>query len=203
MPFKLAERTVRPESTNVFPVNLYQTYKPSIHYVLKLLVFFAFYFFIFKTFIYHESLLDTILYKGWIYIYHVVLQVLMKICTWGMDVLGYDVFHQYRTIILKESIHDLVINNSCLGMDVMIVFIALLVFYPAGKKTKFWFIPLGLVGIQAINVLRIIGLGIVLIRYPHKAWIDHHTYFNLVASVFIFAIYVWWTMLARKEILRK
>jgi exosortase/archaeosortase family protein len=101
-----------------------------------------------------------------------------------------------RNIDLYESAIDVHIRNFCLGIDMMAMFTALVISFPGKWKNRFWFIPLGLMGIHAINILRVTILCVTTIYFDHHQFIDHHNIFNGLATLFIFLMFVKWVKMS-------
>jgi exosortase/archaeosortase family protein len=117
----------------------------------------------------------------------------MEPSVWILNNLGFE----SQLVRLREiDMHDLDFNivmlNPCLGIDMMFTFVALIVSFPGKWLDRLWFIPIGLVGIQAVNVCRVVGLSISLAVFETSGPIDHHDLYNLFAVGFIFLMFMAW-----------
>jgi exosortase/archaeosortase family protein len=97
---------------------------------------------------------------------------------------------EYQLLVAGRGIITVV--YSCLGLGLMSFFAAFVLTYPKqGGAARYWFLILGLLAIQVLNVLRFTLL--VLFWHgntPHIA--DHHTIFNLIMYVMIMvSLYFW------------
>lgn len=116
-----------------------------------------------------------------------------------LNLLGFEaeVFN-IRYIDLYDSEMNIYIKNFCLGIDMMFTLTALIVSYPGKWLNRIWFIPLGIVGIQFINIARIVGMSLSWIILDRGSFVDHHDAFNLVAVVFIFLMFTVWVNMKKK-----
>lgn len=105
----------------------------------------------------------------------------------------------YKNIDLYDSVINVHVRNYCLGVDMMAMFTALTVSFPGRWKDRLWFIPLGLVGIFLINVLRVTTMCLMTIHYGYESFVDRHALFNVLATVFIFLMFMLWVRMYRKN----
>lgn len=86
----------------------------------------------------------------------------------------------------------IILSYDCLGLGVMSFFTAFVIAYPKSRKSKVILLLAGLIGIQALNIIRFILLSIYW-QQKGKGWgIDHHTLFNVIIYVLIvITIYFW------------
>ncbi len=92
------------------------------------------------------------------------------------------------------------VNNSCSGLKQTLQFILLMLIFPGPWKKKLWFIPLGVLFIHLTNLVRMVGLAVVMDRRPFE-WHFYHDYvFRFLFYVVIFFLWVWWVeRIARKN----
>lgn len=117
-----------------------------------------------------------------------------------LNLLGYqaEIFNQ-RYIDLYDSILNIYIKNYCLGVDMMFGFTALTLSFPGKWIDRLWFIPLGILGIMAINIGRVVGMCLSWIILDTGNFVEHHDAFNIVASIFITLMFVVWVNRYKKE----
>ena len=132
----------------------------------------------------------------------IVLSFLLYPVKFLFDWLGYEVNIFFYKDLYKDgasigasSFFKLQVAFPCLGFLIMIAFTSLMLAYPGRKK---WiFIPLGLLFIQCINMLRIIGIIVFLLNRPdgmtgQEAAELSHTFFNIAVYGFTgLYFYVW------------
>jgi exosortase/archaeosortase family protein len=84
------------------------------------------------------------------------------------------------------------INQSCSGLKQIMQFVLLLMLIRGPWKRKVWFIPLGVSFVHLTNLVRIIGLSVVL-TINSEYWKFSHDYiFRPLFYVVIFSLWVWW-----------
>ena len=81
---------------------------------------------------------------------------------------------------------------DCLGFGIMSFFTAFVVAFPKPLKTKFWFLPAGLLLIQSLNIIRFVLLGLYWKQSGLKAVIDHHDLFNIILYIILMIVLYFW-----------
>jgi len=127
----------------------------------------------------------------WIYIYHILLVILLKLSVFVFSFTNYSIIHGYDTISIVGSA-GVRIGNPCVGFGLLFGFFALIVSYPAPWKKKFWFIPLGSFLIIFINVIRIVSLTISQYKNGDFMKLEQHDFYNYIAYTLIFILWVVW-----------
>lgn len=89
----------------------------------------------------------------------------------------------------KDSIDILF---PCTGVQPMLQFALLILLYPGPWKHKTWYIPVGMFIIHLTNVFRIIGLGIVMAKWPQHWYYAHDYPFRVIIYVVIFILWLIW-----------
>lgn len=86
----------------------------------------------------------------------------------------------------------IIVAYDCLGFGVMSFFTAFVLAYPKPSKSKMWFLPVGLILIQSLNITRFILLALYWRSSDLKSFIDHHDLFNIILYVILLVvIYLW------------
>jgi exosortase/archaeosortase family protein len=91
------------------------------------------------------------------------------------------------------------IGNYCLAVELMVLFAALILSYPAPVIQKLWFIPLGLIFIQVVNMLRVAALNLMTVYMPEYTDFNHHFTFRILVFIFILLMYWWFIRKYGKE----
>ncbi|MCF8461429.1 MAG: exosortase/archaeosortase family protein [Flavobacteriales bacterium] len=169
--------------------------KEILLFLIKLGALCAFYFLWFSQVVWQLPIIST--YYG--HFVHYTMVTLTEGSVMVLNLLGYkaEVFN-VRYIDLYDSIMNIYIKNFCLGIDMMFVFTALVLSFPGKWFNRLWFIPLGIIGIQLINIGRIVGMSLSWIILDRGDFVDHHDVFNLVATIFIFLMFTVWVNLKKK-----
>ncbi|MEX1188549.1 MAG: archaeosortase/exosortase family protein [Bacteroidia bacterium] len=127
----------------------------------------------------------------WTYFYHILLVTLNEGSTFGLELLGYEVVNNYRSVAILGS-YGVVVGNHCVGFGLTYGFSALIISYPAPWKKKLWFIPLGAALIMLSNIIRVIVLAISTNEKGGFVELDQHDFFNYVIYALIFILWVVW-----------
>lgn len=130
----------------------------------------------------------------WTYFYHLLLVILNEGSTFGLELLGYEVVNNYRSVAILGS-YGVVIGNHCVGFGLTYAFAALIFSYPAPWKKKLWFIPLGAALIMLSNIIRVIVLAISTYKNGGFVGLDQHDFFNYVIYFLIFLLWIAWVAL--------
>ncbi|MBL4587670.1 MAG: hypothetical protein JKX84_11540 [Flavobacteriales bacterium] len=155
----------------------------------------AFYFLWFSPRVWQLPVIST--YYG--HYIHYTLLTLGESSIWVLNALGFEAeLIDMRNIDLYDSIVDIHIRNYCLGIDMMFTLTALIISFPGKWKDRLWFIPMGIIGIQIINIARVVGLCLSWIILQRGDFVDHHDVFNIVAVTFIFLLFRAWVKRYKK-----
>jgi exosortase/archaeosortase family protein len=116
-----------------------------------------------------------------------------------LKLLGYSLVYNHRNIIISNT-QGMFLADHCLGISVCVIFMVFIAAYKGKWQHKLWYIPLGLFCIYAINVIRLVGLGIVQVCCADYFFELAHTRIYLLMSygMFFLLIVLWMNRLARK-----
>jgi exosortase family protein XrtF len=84
------------------------------------------------------------------------------------------------------------IGAPCDGVVLYVLFILFVVAFPGPFKHKVWFVPLGVLSVFYLNVLRIVGL--VVIMKINESWLafNHDYTFTIVVYLYVFLLWMLW-----------
>lgn len=118
--------------------------------------------------------------------------LLIAISAWVLRIFDYQVFTSDTTLHALNA-GGINVVYSCLGFGVMSFFVAFVIAWPERSlKSKLWFIPVGLVLIQLLNIARFIMITLFWRSSPYRSVVDHHTLFNVILyAVLLASIYFW------------
>jgi exosortase/archaeosortase family protein len=118
--------------------------------------------------------------------------LLISISAWILRMAGYRVFTSDTTLHAFNT-GGINVVYSCLGFGVMSFFVAFVLAWPQKSvKSKLWFIPMGLLLIQTMNIARFIIITLFWGNSPYRSLVDHHTIFNLILyGILLASIYFW------------
>jgi exosortase/archaeosortase family protein len=109
-----------------------------------------------------------------------------------LDLMGYESWINHRLIYGYTA--SLYMDDACLGIGLMFFFAAFIYVLPGAAKNKWWFIPLGLAIIIALNCVRVILIFVNLTNnasYTIPLEIhDLFTYPVLVVTFFMWMIWI-------------
>lgn len=108
------------------------------------------------------------------------------------DLLGYE-GRAYGRVFVIAGTNGIAIKNSCIGISAMVIFAGLIAVYPGRTVHKLWYIPLGMVLVQASNLFRLVSLSIMQ-KYSSEAFVQfNHGYTYLIITYsFIFLLVAYW-----------
>ena len=110
----------------------------------------------------------------------------------GLKFSPHDTLLFYKGDMSYENYCDVFVDNQCLAIDLMYTFSVFLIAIWGPWKKKLWFIPLGILVINTLNILRIIGLGLTAMYYPKLMDFNHHLLFTYIVYFFTFILWVLW-----------
>ena len=144
-----------------------------------------------------------LLYLAWYLIYDLWLHPAEKIDMLVIDLtilmsktiletMGYSVFTGSERVIGVDGSGGLWIGDNCNGITLFSLFAVFIIAYRGPLKLKIIYILLGIISIQLLNVVRVVGLAI-LDTYS-RAWTEfNHTYtFNILIYGYIFFLWMLW-----------
>lgn len=136
-----------------------------------------------------------IVYKGWLYkdgtIDHFLITHLIRITSFVLKTIGYTIFNEGRLIGIENST-GLIVSTSCDGFSLFMLFAGFIMAYPGSIRSKFIFIPIGLLIIDLLNIVRIITLVIIVKYSPQWLEFNHSYTFTLIMYMIIFFMWVVW-----------
>ena len=162
--------------------SLYQENKKSLIFVFKLLLIYLVLSFFYDYVLSAYTNVDDLLINRIIEDSKSIIQLL------GFNLLPDNSIYEYHVGI--EGSSGVVIGNPCNGLSLFILYIAFIFTFKGKPIAKSIWILLGIISIHFLNVVRIVALAIIVLKYP--ASLDfHHSYtFTLFVYAFIFALWV-------------
>ena len=119
------------------------------------------------------------------------LRLLLLKCSAGiLSLFGFTVItNNYQLLVPGHP--AIVLVYSCLGLGVMGFFTAFVLSYPVKLKSKLWFLVVGILGIQFLNIIRFVLLALFWNSTKERT-IDHHAIFNIILYVIIAVTLYFW-----------
>jgi len=118
--------------------------------------------------------------------------VLLKLTKVWFDTVGLtsEIQNNYRLWVHGYAIVG--VGNYCLAIQLWVFFVALIVSYSGKWYNKLWFSIIGVLLINLINVLRLVGVVYVAHYYPDYIQFNHDYVFNILVYIFTFFMWMWW-----------
>ena len=127
---------------------------------------------------------------------HYANRYLAQLVAWLISLFGYDtsvVFWQlHPNLIVVDGTPTVSVGTPCNGISLMYLFAAFVIAYPGPWLRKAWFIPLGLLFIQALNISRIMALAFVFIFYRSTFDFNHKYAFLIAVYALMGSLWLWW-----------
>lgn len=107
-----------------------------------------------------------------------------------LDLLGQDV--RMQGTIIRGRQFAVNIRNGCNGVEAMLIFLAAVVAFPAPWKSRLLGLALGVVAIQAVNLVRVVALYLTGAYFP--SWFDasHTVVWQTVVILFSVLLWIVW-----------
>ena len=100
-----------------------------------------------------------------------------------------------QTIWIESSMGNygyVKVSPECTSLKQWMHWVFLMVFFPGPWKHKAWVIPLGIVVIHFVNIIRIVGLSLVMVPWPQHFHFFHDYIFKTFFYFMIFMLWVAW-----------
>jgi exosortase family protein XrtF len=106
------------------------------------------------------------------------------------DYLSVDV--AFREHIGIAGSKGVTIGAPCDGVVLYALFIFFILAFPGPIKHKLWYIPLGALSVFYLNVLRIVGLAIIMDINEEWLAFNHDYTFTIIVYAYVFALWMIW-----------
>jgi exosortase family protein XrtF len=155
--------------------------KPIIRFLFSVFLLYLIWYLIYDLWLHPAEKLDMMVVNLTIYMSKVVLEAM-----------GYVVFTGAERVIGVDGTGGLWIGDNCNGITLFSLFAVFIIAYKGPVKQKIIYIILGIISIQLLNVIRVIGLAIL--DTHSRAWTEfNHTYtFNILIYGYIFFLWMLW-----------
>jgi exosortase/archaeosortase family protein len=109
----------------------------------------------------------------------------------GVQALGYPTFEGSDRLWGIDGTSGLWVGDACNALSLFALYSLFIISFPASKKTKLVFIPLGIVIIFIANIIRMISLALIQKHFGYDATVFNHTYtFTFLIYLLIFALWL-------------
>ena len=101
-----------------------------------------------------------------------------------IDIITYE--HVIGVINWNETYSYVNVAPECTSLKQWLHWVFLMLLFPGPWKHKLWYIPLGLVIIEWVNVIRVVGITLCMIPFPGHFDFFHDYVFKTMFYLFIF-----------------
>jgi exosortase family protein XrtF len=153
-------------------------------------------------------LLGTIAYLAWYIAYEFWLKPNSNIDAWVIQriingtrfvltLFGYELLESIQNVGFENRVgiqgsSGVIVGAPCDGLVLFALFAAFILAYPGRWKHKAWYLPVGILGIHAINVARVAALAIIVNINPNWLAFNHDYTFTILVYSFVFLLwYIW------------
>ena len=128
----------------------------------------------------------------------VVIDTLVRWAESTLQVIGYDTTdYSAADVAFREHIgivgsKGVTIGAPCDGVVLYVLFIFFVLSFPGPLKQKVWFIPIGAFSVFYLNVLRIVGLAMIM--KVNESWLafNHDYTFTIIVYAYVFLLWMVW-----------
>jgi len=128
----------------------------------------------------------------------IVIDTLVRWAEFTLRTLGYVTTDYSSTdVLFREHIgiagsKGVTIGAPCDGVVLYALFIFFVMAFPGPLRHKAWFIPLGALAVFYLNVLRIVGLAMIMNINEDWLAFNHDYTFTIVVYAFVFLLWMVW-----------
>lgn len=111
---------------------------------------------------------------------------------WVLKVLNINFTTEGQIIFVNSHTAHITVSPGCTSLKQWMHWLFIMLLFPGPWKHKAWYIPLGLIVIQFINVFRVVGLSLMIIPWPQHFHFFHDYIFKTLFYLGIFMMWVVW-----------
>ncbi len=126
----------------------------------------------------------------------VVIDSLVRLAERTLSVFGYEITDYsvidgvYRSHVGISGSMGVTIGAPCDGSVLFALFVSFVIAFPGPWKHKMWFLPLGVILIHLFNVLRVLGLAVIV--HINEDWLAFNHDYTFTIIVYAFVFLLWW-----------
>jgi exosortase H (IPTLxxWG-CTERM-specific) len=107
-----------------------------------------------------------------------------------LDLLGQDV--RMQGTIIRGSRFAVNIRNGCNGVEAMLIFLAAVLAFPAPWRARLLGLAIGVVAIQAVNLVRVVALYLTGAYFPSFFDASHTVVWQTIVILFSVLLWILW-----------
>lgn len=150
------------------------------YFFLKSLALYLAWYFLYEEWWQEDGSLDNFLINHLVYVTDFCLQTL-----------GYTTF-TYADAVGVDGTHGVLIGVPCNGLSLFALFAGFIIAFPGRRTNKLWFIPLGMVVVHVLNIIRLVGLALIVLYRPDSLAFNHKYTFTIFVYGCIFLLWMLW-----------
>lgn len=113
-----------------------------------------------------------------------------SVSTWTLEALGQEILRDGTRVSSSGFAVD--IENGCNGVEALIIFLAATLSFPAPWKARLAGLALGIVGIQVVNLVRVVALFLTGVYFPSFFDSSHTVVWQSVVILFAVLLWIFW-----------
>ncbi|MEM6706626.1 MAG: exosortase H [Acidobacteriota bacterium] len=113
-----------------------------------------------------------------------------KVSGWLLDVIGQDIVMQGTQIHSPRFAVD--IQNGCNGLETVLIFVSAVLAFPASWKARGIGLGIGLLAIQAVNLIRVVALFLTGVYFPKFFDSSHTVVWQSIVILFGVLLWMFW-----------
>jgi exosortase H (IPTLxxWG-CTERM-specific) len=108
----------------------------------------------------------------------------------ALRLLGQDV--RMEGTVIRNARFAVNIRNGCNGVEAMLIFLAAVLAFPASWKSRLSGLALGILAIQAVNLVRVVALFLTGVYFPRLFDTSHTVIWQTVVILFGVLLWIFW-----------
>ena len=108
----------------------------------------------------------------------------------ALGLLGQDV--RMEGTVIRNARFAVNIRNGCNGVEAMLIFLAAVLAFPASWKSRLSGLALGILAIQAVNLVRVVALFLTGVYFPRLFDTSHTVIWQTVVILFGVLLWIFW-----------
>jgi exosortase family protein XrtF len=158
---------------------------PFFRFILVSSGLYIFWYFLYEYYLKPVTGFDLVIIDGLVRIAESILQIL------GYTITDYGyVDGDCRSHIGIDGSMGVTIGAPCDGSVLFALFVAFIAAFPGPWKHKLWYLPVGVLFVHLVNVLRVVGLAVVV--HWNENWLSFNHDYTFTLIVYSFVFLLWW-----------
>jgi exosortase/archaeosortase family protein len=162
---------------------------PANLFVLNMVVVYA----AWKLFSFYVKCSDGYVHVAWIKFIIFLGTGYATVTSFILNILGERTMHSGIQILYPVQNRAIRVEDHCLAIPAMVIFVGTITLFRGNWKDKLWFIPMGIFFIAIINILRLIFVCETFVYFTRRFFeINHSVIYVVITYALIFILIIWW-----------